>query len=118
MPPCIGLSERSSSHASSGVGWPQSWPSRFASSAMIHWSSRASPGGSIALCMSCTRRSELVTVPPADSHHDAVLGKTTSAISHVLVIRMSWAIMKSRPSSSAWQRLESASDCAGFSPST
>ena len=68
---------------------------------MIHWSSRACPGGSIALCMSCTRRSELVTVPPADSHHDAVLGKTTSAISHVFVMRMSCAIMKSRPSSSA-----------------
>ena len=28
MPPCIGLSERSSSHACSGVGWPQSWPRR------------------------------------------------------------------------------------------
>ena len=39
-------------------------------------------------------------------------------MSHVLVIRMSWAIRKSRPSSSSSAFFESASDWAGFSPIT
>ncbi len=66
-------------------------------------SSRASPGGSSALRTSCTRRSELVTVPLL-SHHDAEPGSTTSASCAVLVRKMSCTTRWSRPSSSstAW----------------
>ena len=53
------------------VGSPQSWPSRFAICAMIHMSSRASPGGSSALRTRCTRRSLFVTVPSASHQLDA-----------------------------------------------
>src|SRR5205085_2273080 len=56
--------------------------------------------------------------PLATSHQEAEAGSTTSAISHVRVMRMSWAIRKSRLSSSSSAFLESASDWAGFSPIT
>ena len=62
-------------------------------------SSRASPGGSSALRTSCTRRSQLVTVPSL-SHHDADPGSTTSASCAVLVRKMSCTTRWSRPSSS------------------
>ena len=58
---------------------------------MIHRSSRASPGGSSALRTRCTRRSLLVTVPSL-SAHAAAAGNTTSAISAVAVMKMSWTI--------------------------
>ena len=61
---------------------------------MIHMSSRASPGGSSALRTRCTRRSLFVTVPSV-SHHEAAEGKTTSAISAVLVSTMSCTTRKS-----------------------
>ena len=117
MPRCIGESERSSSQASSAVGWPQSKPMRSAIALMIQPSSRASPGGSSALRTRCTRRSEFVTVPSA-SHQDALEGSTTSASSAVFVSRMSCTTRKSRPASSSRVCLMSASDCAGFSPIT
>ena len=53
-------------------------------SAMIHMSSRASPGGSSAFRTRCTRRSLLVTVPSA-SHQLDDAGSTTSANSAVAV---------------------------------
>ncbi len=84
MPRCMGESERSSSQASSAVGWPQPQPMRSAIALMIQPSSRASPGGSSALRTRCTRRSEFVTVP-SDSHQDALEGSTTSASSAVFV---------------------------------
>ena len=84
---------------------------------MIHVSSRASPGGSSALRTRCTRRSLFVTVPSA-SHHDAVPGSTTSAISAVLVITMSCTTRRSSAPSSFLAWLTSASDWAGFSPIT
>ena len=80
------------------VPYDQSRPMRRASSWMIHMSSRASLGGSIALRTRCTRRSLLVTVP-SDSHHEAEEGNTTSAISAVRVISRSCTTMKSRFSS-------------------
>ena len=84
---------------------------------MIHMSSRASPGGSSALRTRCTRRSLFVTVPSA-SHHDAAEGKTTSAISAVLVSTMSCTTRKSSSERSLRVWVMSASDCAGFSPIT
>ena len=80
-------------------------------------SSRAPSGGSIALRTRWTRRSELVTVPSA-SHHAALAGRTTSASSAVLVRKMSWTTRWSRPSRREMAWLTSASDWAGFSPST
>ncbi len=117
MPACIGDSDRSSFHACSAVGSPQSWPSRLAISQMIQMSSRAFPGGSSALRTRWTRRSLDVTVPSA-SHHVAPAGSTTSAICAVFVRKMSCTTKCSSPSSSFTARCWSASDCAGFSPTT
>ena len=74
MPRCIGESERSSFHASSALGCPQSNPMRVGDRADDPAVVRASPGGSSALRTRCTRRSELVTVP-SHSHHDALDGQ-------------------------------------------
>ena len=82
---------------------------------MIQMSSRASPGGSIALRTRCTRRSLLVTVP-SDSHQDAVPGSTTSAAIAVAVMTMSWTTRQSRPSSILRVWWVSASELIGFSP--
>ena len=57
-------------------------------STKMSMSSRAPGGGSSALRTRCTRRSLLVTVPSL-SHHDALAGSTTSAISAVLVKKTS-----------------------------
>jgi formate dehydrogenase major subunit len=54
----------------------------------------------------------------ADSHQLAEAGSTTSAISAVLVRKMSWTTMWSSPSSRCSVCLASASDWAGFSPIT
>ena len=80
-------------------------------------SSCASPGGSSALRTRCTRRSLFVTVPSL-SHHEAADGKTTSAISAVLVRTMSCTTRKSSPARSRRAWVMSASDWAGFSPIT
>ena len=64
----------------------------------------------VARCWSRCRPRPRTTRPTA--------GSTTSAISQVFVIRMSWTIRKSSPSSSSSAFFESASDCAGFSPIT
>ena len=117
MPACIGESDRSSSHTCSAVGWPQSWPSRAASSQTISMSSRAWPGGSSARRTRCTRRSLFVTVPSA-SHQLAEAGSTTSASSAVRVRKMSCTTRWSSPSSRCSVCTASASDCAGFSPTT
>ena len=68
---------RISSNTSFGCAYFQSRPRRVASSTVIQKSSRASPGGSIALRPSCTMRSVLVTVPSFSGQ--AVAGSTTSA---------------------------------------
>ncbi len=117
IPACIGLSERSSSHAPSALTSPQSAPSRAASCAMIHMSSRALPGGVSAARTRCTRRSELVTVP-SDSNAELDAGKTTSASSAVFVMKMSCTISVSRPFRSSTACCLSASEDAGFSPIT
>ena len=82
---------------------------------MIARSSRAPSGGSTALRMRWTRRSELVTVP-SPSAQPAVAGRTTSAISAVFVRNRSWTTSMSSPSSSRMARCWSASDWTGFSP--
>ncbi len=113
----MGDSDLSSSHTASAVGSPHSWPRRRASAARISRSSLASPGGSSAFRTRWTRRSLLVTVPSV-SAHPAAAGSTTSAISAVCVAKMSWTTMWSRPSRRRRVFVASASDCAGFSPTT
>ena len=82
---------------------------------MIQMSSFASPGGSNALRTRWTRRSEFVTVP-SDSNEELAAGNTTSAISAVLVMKMSCTISVSRFSSSFVACWLSASELTGFSP--
>ena len=55
---------------------------------------------------------------PSDSAHIAEAGNTTSAISAVLVMKMSCTIRQSRFSSSGVACEASASEFAGFSPIT
>jgi hypothetical protein len=62
---------------------------------MIQMSSFAWPGGSSALRTRWTRRSLLVTVP-SDSNAEFAAGSTTSAISAVLVMKMSCTMSVSR----------------------
>src|SRR5919198_1087927 len=82
---------------------------------MIQMSSRAFPGGSSAFRTRWTRRSLFVTVP-SDSNAAFEAGTTTSAISAVLVMKMSCTISASRFSRSLRVRWVSASEFAGFSP--
>ena len=117
MPACMGESDRSSAQTDSASRFGQSCPMRAAMSQTISMSSRAWPGGSSARRTRCTRRSEFVTVPSA-SHQLAEAGSTTSASSAVLVRKMSCTTMWSRLSRSFRVCFASASDWAGFSPTT
>ena len=66
---------------------------RLASSAVIHQSGRASPGGSIAARTRCTRRSELVNVPSFSAN--AAAGRKTWPSSAVSCRNRSWTTRQS-----------------------
>ena len=85
---------------------------------MIQMSSFASPGGSSALRTRWTRRSLLVTVP-SDSNAELEAGSTTSAISAVFVMKMSWTIRHVEvPEQLAGACRRRPPRMAGFSPIT
>ena len=85
---------------------------------MIQMSSRASPGGSSALRTRCTRRSLFVTVPSA-SHQVARRGQHDVGDLGGLGQEDVLHDQEVEPLEQLASRvLESASDCAGFSPIT
>jgi hypothetical protein len=66
---------------------------RLASSAVIHQSGRASPGGGTAARTRCTRRSELVKVPSFSAN--AAAGRKTWPSSAVSCMNRSWTTRQS-----------------------
>ncbi|CAB4960959.1 unannotated protein [freshwater metagenome] len=75
--PAVRLTNSAWTAAASGQENASSQPSAAARRARMRQSGSASPGGSIALRMRVTRRSELVVVPAFSGH--AAAGRTRSA---------------------------------------